>query len=233
MRNFEGKVAVVTGGASGIGRALAERFAAEGMKVVLADIEEPVLEATVMELKHREFDVIGVRTDVSKQESVENLAQRAIEAYGKVNIVCNNAGVSGQRGMIWEETQKAWDYMMGVNFWGVVHGIRVFVPHMLEHGDESHIINTASTAGLGPGWGIYGVTKHAVVAMTEWLSQNLQMVEANISASMLCPGAVATNVTTRFRNRPPELQGRVYTAKRAADAHHPPSGADEGVSGVG
>ncbi|HEU0075444.1 MAG TPA: SDR family NAD(P)-dependent oxidoreductase [Dehalococcoidia bacterium] len=206
MQDFEGKVAVVTGAASGMGRAFAERFAAEGMKVVLADVEEPALEAAVIELQHQEYDVLGVHTDVSKQESVESLAQRAIEAYGKIHVVCNNAGVGGERGMIWEETQKAWDYMMGVNFWGVVHGIRVFVPKMLEHGEEGHIVNTASIAGLGPGWGIYGVTKHAVVAMTEWLSQNLQMVDAKINASVLCPSGVATNITSTWRNRPEELQ---------------------------
>ena len=206
MQDFEGRVAVVTGAASGMGRAFAERFAQEGMRVVLADIEEPVLDATVRELRLREYDVIGVRTDVSSLDSVEALAQRALEAYGKIHVVCNNAGVGGERGMIWEETQKAWDYMMGVNFWGVVHGMRVFVPHMLAHGEEGHIVNTASIAGLGPGWGIYGVTKHAVIAMTEWLSQNLQMVDARINASVLCPSGVATNITSTWRNRPPELQ---------------------------
>jgi NAD(P)-dependent dehydrogenase (short-subunit alcohol dehydrogenase family) len=160
----------------------------------------------VTELKHKEYDVLGVLSDVSKQESVEDLARRAIAAYGKVHIVCNNAGVAGERGMIWEETQKFWDYMMGVNVWGVVHGIRVFVPLMLEHGEEGHIVNTASIAGLGTGWGVYGVTKHAVIAMTEWLAQNLQMVDAKINASVLCPSGVATNITNVFRMRPEELQ---------------------------
>jgi NAD(P)-dependent dehydrogenase (short-subunit alcohol dehydrogenase family) len=206
MQELEGRVAVVTGAASGMGRAFAERFAAEGMKVVLADIEEPVLEATVLDLRHREYDVLGVQTDVSSQASVEELAGRAIAAYGKVHILCNNAGVGGERGMVWEETQKAWDYMMGVNFWGVLHGIRAFVPGMLAHGEDGHIVNTASIAGLGPGWGIYGVTKHAVIALTEWLSQNLQMVEAKIGASVLCPSGVATNITSTWRNRPTELQ---------------------------
>jgi NAD(P)-dependent dehydrogenase (short-subunit alcohol dehydrogenase family) len=206
MQDFEGKVAVVTGAASGMGRAMAERFAQEGMKVVLADWEAAPLDTAVTELKHREYDVLGVLVDVSKQEAVEELARRAIDAYGKVHILCNNAGVAGERGMIWEETPKFWDYMMGVNFWGVVHGIRVFVPRMLEHGEEGHIVNTASIAGLGTGWGVYGVTKHAVIAMTEWLAQNLQMIDSKINASVLCPSGVATNITTVFRSRPPELQ---------------------------
>ena len=206
MQDFEGKVAVVTGAASGMGRAMAERFAQEGMKVVLADWEQAPLETAVTELKHKEYDVLGVLADVSKQASVEDLARRAIDAYGKVHIVCNNAGVAGERGMIWEETDRQWSYMMGVNFWGVVYGIRVFVPHMLSHGEEGHIVNTASIAGLGTGWGVYGVTKHAVIAMTEWLSQNLQMVDSKINASVLCPSGVATNITNVNRMRPPELQ---------------------------
>ncbi len=218
MQDFEGKVAVITGAASGMGRAFAERFAQEGMKVVLADVEEPALEQAVTELKHKEYDVLGVLTDVSKQEAVENLAQRAIEAYGKVHIVCNNAGVGGEGGMIWEETPKFWDWMMGVNFWGVVNGIRVFVPKMLEHGEEGHIINTASIAGLGSGWGIYGVTKHAVIAMTEWLSQNLQMVDANINASVLCPSGVATNIINGMRNRPAELTDDPATTPASIEA---------------
>jgi NAD(P)-dependent dehydrogenase (short-subunit alcohol dehydrogenase family) len=205
MKDFEGKVAVVTGAASGMGRAIAERFAQEGMKVVLADIEEAPLERAVTELRQAESEVLGVLTDVSKQESVEALAARTVEAYGKVHVVCNNAGVAGERGMIWEETQRFWDYMMGVNFWGVVHGVRVFTPLMLSHGEEGHIVNTASIAGLGSGWGVYGVTKHAVIAMTEWLAQNLQMIGSRIQAAVLLPSGVATNITTLDRSRPPEL----------------------------
>jgi NAD(P)-dependent dehydrogenase (short-subunit alcohol dehydrogenase family) len=214
MQNFEGKVAVVKGAASGMGRAMAERFAQEGMKVVLADWEQAPLETAVTELKHKEHDVLGVLADVSKQASVGELARRAIDAYGKVHIVCNNAGVAGERGLIWEETDRQWSYMMGVNFWGVVYGIRVCGPHMLSHGEECHIVNTASIAGLGTGWGIYGVTKHAVVAMTEWLSQNLQMIDSKINASVLCPSGVATNITNVNRMRPPEL---------LEDANTPPS----------
>jgi NAD(P)-dependent dehydrogenase (short-subunit alcohol dehydrogenase family) len=206
MQEFEGKVAVVTGAASGMGRAMAERFAQEGMKVVLADWEAAPLEAAVTQLKHQEHEVLGVLADVSRQAAVEDLARQAIEAYGKVHILCNNAGVAGERGMIWEESDRQWAYMMGVNFWGVIHGIRAFVPLMLQHGEEGHIVNTASIAGLGTGWGIYGVTKHAVIAMTEWLSQNLQMVESKINASVLCPSGVATNITNVNRMRAPELQ---------------------------
>jgi NAD(P)-dependent dehydrogenase (short-subunit alcohol dehydrogenase family) len=206
MQSFEGRVAVITGAASGMGRAFAERFAQEGMKVVLADVEQAPLDRAVTELRQAEHDVLGVLTDVSKLESVESLARKAIDAYGKVHVLCNNAGVAGERGMIWEETQKFWDYMMGVNFWGVVYGIRVFTPLMLSHGEEGHIVNTASIAGLGSGWGVYGVTKHAVIAMTEWLAQNLQMVDAKIGASVLCPSGVATNITTLDRSRPPELK---------------------------
>jgi NAD(P)-dependent dehydrogenase (short-subunit alcohol dehydrogenase family) len=206
MRDFEGKVAVVTGAASGMGRAFAERFAQEGMKVVLADVESAPLERAVLQLRQGEHDVIGIVTDVASPESVDALARQAIDVYGKVHIVCNNAGVAGERGLIWEETPQFWQWMMGVNFHGVLNGIRTFTPLMLEHGEDGHIVNTASIAGLGPGWGVYGVTKHAVIAMTEWLSMNLQMVDAKIDASVLCPGGVATNITTLYRSRPDDLQ---------------------------
>jgi NAD(P)-dependent dehydrogenase (short-subunit alcohol dehydrogenase family) len=206
MQDFEAKVAVVTGAASGMGRAFAERFAQEGMKVVLADIEEAPLQQAVTELRRSEHDVLGVVTDVADAASVEALARQAIDAYGKVHIVCNNAGVAGERGLVWEETPNFWQWMMGINFHGVLNGIRTFVPLMLEHGEEGHIVNTASIAGLGPGWGVYGVTKHAVIALTEWLSMNLQMVDAKINASVLCPGGVATNITTLYRSRPDALQ---------------------------
>jgi NAD(P)-dependent dehydrogenase (short-subunit alcohol dehydrogenase family) len=204
MQDFEGKVAVVTGAASGMGRAFAERFAQEGMKVVLADIEEAPLEHAVTELRQAEHDVLGVVTDVASPESVEALARKAVEAYGKVHIVCNNAGVAGERGLVWEETPQFWKWMMGINFEGVLNGIRTFVPLMLEHGKEGHIVNTASIAGLGPGWGVYGVTKHAVIALTEWLAMNLQMVDAKVNASVLCPGGVATcSVLAAWRRTSP------------------------------
>jgi len=206
MQDFEGKVAVVTGAASGIGRALAGRFAQEGMKVVLVDIEAPALDTAVAELRHQEYDVTGVATDVSKAESVENLASEALKAYGKVHVLCNNAGVIGERGTIWEATLKDWQWLLGVNLWGVVHSIRTFLPIMLAQGEEGHVVNTASSAGLVPGMGIYGVTKHAVVALSESLSIHLQMIGAPIGVSVLCPSAVLTNINNARRNRPPELE---------------------------
>jgi NAD(P)-dependent dehydrogenase (short-subunit alcohol dehydrogenase family) len=205
MQDFEGKVAVVTGAASGMGRAFAERFAQEGMKVVLADVEEAPLEKAVLDLRRKELEVLGVLTDVSKAEAVEELARRAIDAYGKVHVLCNNAGVSGELCFIWEATPRDWQWTMGVNFWGVVHGMSTFVPLMLQHGEEGHIVNTASIAGLIPGWGIYGVTKQAVVAMSESLAAQLHLIDARIGVSVLCPSAVNTNIPTSRRNRPPEL----------------------------
>jgi NAD(P)-dependent dehydrogenase (short-subunit alcohol dehydrogenase family) len=206
MKDLEGKVAVVTGGASGIGFGMATRFAEQGMKVVLADVEEPALEAAVTRLRQAEHDVLGVVTDVSKPESVEALARKTLDAYGKVHVLCNNAGVGGGRGLMWEMTLNDWEWTFGVNFWGVLHGIRTFVPLMLSHGEEGHVVNTASMAGITPGGGPYGVTKHAVVALSEGLYLNLQLISARIGASVLCPGWVRTNILDSARNRPPELQ---------------------------
>jgi NAD(P)-dependent dehydrogenase (short-subunit alcohol dehydrogenase family) len=206
MQDFEGKIAVVTGAASGIGNALAERFARAGMKVVPADVEEPALEAAVRELKQREHDVIGVRTDVSSAESVEELARQTLAAYGKVHVLCNNAGVGGGRGLVWQSSLQDWQWLLGVNFWGVVHGIRAFLPIMLAQGEEGHVVNTASLAGLTAGSGIYGVTKHAVVSLSEALHLQLQLIQSKISVSALCPGFVRTNITNASRNRPAELQ---------------------------
>ena len=153
MREFDGRVAVVTGAASGMGRAFAERFAREGMKVVLADIEEAALNATVLEFKQQEFDAIGVIADVGSAESVEQLAQKAIDEYGAVHILCNNAGVAaggvrvgGTPAPLWEQPISDWEWTLNVNLWGVVHGIRTFLPIMIEQGDPCHIVNTSSTA---------------------------------------------------------------------------------------
>jgi NAD(P)-dependent dehydrogenase (short-subunit alcohol dehydrogenase family) len=205
MKDFKDKVAVVTGGASGIGRAMAERFGAEGMKVVLADVEEKALKQAEAEFREKDVDVLGVVTDVSKPEALENLAQQTLDAFGKVHIVCNNAGVAGAWGPIWENTLDDWNWIMGVNLWGVIHGVRTFMPIMLKQDEEGHVVNTASLAGLMTGSGIYGVTKQAVVALSESMFNELKMANAKIGVSVLCPGWVNTNIIDAARNRPPEL----------------------------
>jgi NAD(P)-dependent dehydrogenase (short-subunit alcohol dehydrogenase family) len=215
VKEFKDRVAVVTGGASGIGRAMADRFAAEGMKVVLADVEEGALRLAEAEMREKGVDVIGVQTDVSKAEEFENLAQQTLDAFGKVHVVCNNAGVAGAWGPIWANTLDDWNWIVGVNLWGVIHGVRTFVPIMLEQGDEGHIVNTASLAGLMPGRGIYGVTKQGVVALSESLYNDLKVAEAKIGVSVLCPGWVNTNIMDAERNRPEELS---KTADAVPDA---------------
>jgi NAD(P)-dependent dehydrogenase (short-subunit alcohol dehydrogenase family) len=208
VKEFKGRVAVVTGGASGIGRGLAERFAEEGMKVALADIEEKALREAEAEMREKGADVIGVVTDVSKPEQVENLAQQTLDAFGAVHIVCNNAGVVGGSagfGRTWESTLQDWQWILGVNLWGVINGVRTFLPIMLERGDEGHVVNTSSFAGLMGGGGIYGVTKQAVVALSESLFSELKVAEAKIGVSVLCPAWVKTALADAARNRPAEL----------------------------
>lgn len=208
MKQFEGKTAVVTGAASGIGRALAERFAQARMQVVLADIEKDALDRAVQELEQRQHRVIGVVANTMVRESVEALAKRAVDEFGKVHIVCNNAGIAAMAGgikPIWEVSDRDWQWVMGVNFYGVLYGIQAFVPGMLAHGEEGHIVNTASLAGVMPGGGTYGVSKHGVLSLTETLHQNFTMMGAKIGASVLCPGFVNTNIFDAERNRPKDL----------------------------
>ncbi|MEX1022432.1 MAG: SDR family NAD(P)-dependent oxidoreductase [Dehalococcoidia bacterium] len=209
MRDFAGKVAVVTGAASGIGRGLAARFAREGMKVVMADVEKEALVLAASELQQDGGDVLAVETDVSRLESLERLRDEALERFGKVHILCNNAGVSGGGGGlgIWANSANDWQWVLGVNLMGVVHGIQAFVPSMIEHGEEGHIVNTSSVLGLGTGGGsIYGVSKHAVTRLTEGLYYDLQAARANIHASVLCPGLIATRIIESDRNRPAALR---------------------------
>lgn len=206
MREFRDKVAVVTGAASGIGRAMAERFAAEGMKVVLADIEQGALAKTESEMKANGATVLAVSTDVSKAADVEALANKTIDAFGAVHILCNNAGVA-VGGVSWERTLKDWQWVLGVNLWGVIHGIRVFVPIMLGQDTEGHIVNTASLAGLTsiPLHGVYQVTKHGVLTLSESLHHELTLSGAKVKVSVLCPGWVNTRIADSARNRPAEL----------------------------
>lgn len=205
MREVAGKVAVITGGASGIGFGMATRFGEAGMRVVLADVEEPVLEQAVARLRNVGVDAIGVPTDVSSSESVEALAEKTMATFGAVHVLCNNAGVGGGFVPLWEATLKDWQWILGVNLWGVIHGVHTFVPLMLERGEEGHIVNTASVAGLVPATRVYSVTKHAVVALSEGLHHNLQRANSRLGVSVLCPGLINTRIMYAFRNRPTEL----------------------------
>ena len=203
MQTFRGRVAVVTGAASGIGFGLAERFATEGMHVVLADIEEAPLAAAAQRLRSAGAEVVHVRCDVSRAEDVDRLATEAVNAFGAVHVVCNNAGVADTSGAsVWEASLEDWEWVVGVNFWGVVHGIHTFVPLLLGQ-DEGYVVNTASAAGLLPGvLGSYSATKHAVVALSESLHMQLSAIGARVGVSVLCPGAVATRIMDAERNRP-------------------------------
>ena len=206
MQELRGRVAVVTGGASGIGRALAQRFADEGMQVVIADVEAAALATAERELAAGGAEVLAVRTDVSKAEDVDTLARRTLERFGKVHVLCNNAGVS-VGGPMWEHTLEDWQWVLGVNLWGVIHGVRTFIPIMIRQGEPAHVVNTASLAGLSsnPFLGVYNVTKHAVVTLSETLAQELAMVGAPVKVSVLCPGFVQTKILDSDRNRPAAL----------------------------
>lgn len=216
MRELHGKTAVVTGGASGIGRALAERFLAEGMRVVIADVEPQALDAAAGALAAR-GEVLAVRTDVAKGADVEALAEQAWSRFGRVDVLCNNAGVS-IGGLVWQHTVADWEWVLGVNLWGVVHGVRVFVPRMLAQGGEGHVVNTASVAGLTSNafMGIYNVTKHAVVTLSETLRKDLAVVGSTIGVSVLCPGFVQTRIADADRNRPDALQNATQPERPAA-----------------
>ena len=206
MNRFENRVALITGGASGIGRAVATRFAEAGMRVVLADIQEDALDRTASELAAAGHQVIGVRTDVSVGESVEALAATVMAEFGAVHVLHNNAGV-GVGGYLWTHTQRDWEWVLGVNLWGVIHGVRVFVPLMISQGEPAHIVNTASMAGLisVPGLGAYNVSKHGVVTLSETLERDLRIAGAPIGVSVLCPGLVMTNIFESHRNRPGDI----------------------------
>jgi NAD(P)-dependent dehydrogenase (short-subunit alcohol dehydrogenase family) len=209
MDDLEGKVAVVTGAGSGMGRAMAERFGGEGMRVVVADIEQPALEETVAAVVAGGGTAIGVRTDVSSADEVEHLAGAAYGAYGAVNLVCANAGVfSG--GVVWERSVADFEWTMGVNLFGVVHAIRSFVPRMIEAGEPGHFVTTASMGGLvtnaysGP----YYTSKFAAVGLTECLAHDLAASGAPIGVSCLVPSLVATAIGFSERNRPERLVDR-------------------------
>ncbi len=207
MKDLNGKVAVITGAASGFGRELAVLCAAEGMKLVLADIDEKNLPETVKRLPPG-TQSISVKCDVSKAESVDHLAKETYAKFGAAHLLFNNAGVSPV-GPAWSATLADWQWTLGVNLMGVVHGIRSFVPRMLEQKDECHVVNTASVAGLisVPASSVYCVTKHGVVTLSECLHYDLQLFKANVGVSVLCPAFVNTGIKDSERNRPAELAG--------------------------
>ena len=211
MKDFKGRVAVITGAASGFGREFALIGARLGMKLVLADVEQTALDRTADELRAGGAEVLALRTDVSQADAVDALAAATVRQFGAPSLVFNNAGVA-LGGLVWEHSVRDWEWVLGVNLWGAVHGVRAFTPLMLEaaRGDASytgHMVNTASMAGLltAPNMGIYNVSKHAVVALTETLYQDLHLVTDQVSCSVLCPYFVPTGINSSQRNRPADL----------------------------
>jgi NAD(P)-dependent dehydrogenase (short-subunit alcohol dehydrogenase family) len=216
MDALAGQVAVVTGAGSGMGRAFAHRFAAEGMRVVAADIQRDALAATVDELTAHGHETIGVPTDVSSATAVADLAAAAVAAFGGVQLLCNNAGVEGYLdGPIWEATDKDWAWTVDVNYWSVVHGIRAFVPIMIDSGRPGHVVNTASMTAVIAAGNMYGITKHAVLALSEVLRSDLRKRDLPIGVTALCPGTIATNLFHGIRNRPAELVNETDTSGAA------------------
>lgn len=220
MKSFTDRVAVITGAASGLGLELARGARRRGMKLVLADVEEKALEAAHQELSEAGAEVLALPTDVSRPEAVRALADAAEARFGPVHLLFNNAGVGGG-GLVWESSLSDWQWVLGVNLWGVIHGVQSFVPRMLataksQPNYEGHIVNTASMAGLVnmPNMGTYNVSKHAVVALSETLYQDLKIVDAPIGASVLCPYFVPTGIHKSERNRPAALANPAATASQ-------------------
>jgi NAD(P)-dependent dehydrogenase (short-subunit alcohol dehydrogenase family) len=206
MKELKGKVAVITGAASGIGRGIAEHCVKKEMKVVLADVEETALRETEKTLQAKGATVLAIRTDVSKANDIETLARKTLEAFGAVHLLFNNAGVQTRK-TIWESTLADWEWVINVNLWGVIHGVRVFVPIMLNQQTECHVVNTASAVGLisGPAIGTYRVTKSGVVSLSETLYLELQQRNVPIGVSVLCPSFVRSRLNEAERNRPAGL----------------------------
>ena len=223
MKNFKNRVVVITGGGSGFGREFALIGARMGMKIVLADVQQDALDKVKSELEEQGAEVLAMRCDVRHADEVQALADATMQRFGAVHLVFNNAGV-GSGGLIWENTQADWEWVLGVNLWGVIHGVRIFTNLMLECAKkdpeyEGHIVNTASMAGLlnAPTMGVYNVSKHAVVSLSETLFHDLQLAQAPIGASVLCPYFVPTGISQSHRNRPDDVaSGKVTASQKAA-----------------
>jgi NAD(P)-dependent dehydrogenase (short-subunit alcohol dehydrogenase family) len=201
-----GQVAVVTGAASGIGFAMAEEFAGRGLGVVLADVEETALAAAGCAIEAAGVPTLAVRTDVRDATQVDELARRTLERFGRVDVVCNNAGVDTNTAPTWEMDILDWKWVMDVNLWGCIHGIRAFVPHLVEQG-RGHVVNTASMAGLRPlpFLAPYCASKHAIVGLSETLRVEFDQRGIDVGVTILCPSLVHTKIGSSARNRPPEL----------------------------
>ena len=220
MKELKGRVAAVTGAASGLGRAMALAFAGEGMHLALADVDEAGLEKTRALAGRPDSRIISMRVDVSKADDVNRFAERAAAELNGIHVVCNNAGVA-LSGAVWETSEAEWQWILGVNLLGVVHGVRAFAPRLIAQ-DEGHIVNTASVAGLisPPGMGAYCVSKHAVVTLSEALHHDLRERGSSVGVSVLCPAYVPTGIADSERNRPPDLslsgKSKERLAKEAA-----------------
>ena len=212
MKTFKGRTAVITGGASGFGREFARIAQRLGMNIVIVDVQQDALDKAKSEIESSGGAVLAIKTDVSKAEQIQTVADATLKRFGVPSLVFNNAGVGGTGGLVWEASPQDWEWLINVNLWGVIHGVRIFTPLMLDAASkdasfEGHVVNTASMAGLltAPNMGVYNVTKHAVVALTETLYQDLKLVTGQISASVLCPYFVPTGIHQSDRNRPSEL----------------------------
>ena len=222
MKDFSGRTAVITGGGSGFGREFAHIASELGMNVVLVDVQQDALDAVTAELETAGTRVLARKVDVADGEAIEALARETDQTFGATHLLFNNAGV-GSGGLVWENSVRDWEWVLGVNVWGVIHGIRSFVPRMLEAAKQdatfdAHIVNTASMAGMlnAPNMGIYNVSKHAVVSLTETLYQDLALIDAPIGASVLCPYFVPTGISKSHRNAPADVAGEPATASKRA-----------------
>jgi len=207
MKDLVGKVAVITGAGSGFGREFARIAASERMKLVLADVQQDALDGAVGEARASGAQAVGLRVDVASAADVQRLAERTMKEFGAVHVLFNNAGVAGGGGFVWEASLKDWQWVLGVNLMGVVHGIRSFVPLMIKQDCECHVVNTASAAGLvsAPLMAVYNVSKHGVVTLSETMFHDLRAAGAKVGVSVLCPAFVPTNIRQSERNRPAEL----------------------------